>query len=119
MRNILLVGAGGALGSIARYLLAQLFASAAICGEWATLAVNVVGSFLIGLFVPTLGGAGYLFMAMGFCGGFTTFSTFSSQALHLFQAGERAAAALYVVASVVLSLLSAFLGICLADKFIK
>ena len=119
MKELLLVGAGGALGSMARYLVTLLFASLAVCSEWAILAVNVIGSFLIGMLVPLAGSCGYVFLAVGFCGGFTTFSTFSAQTLQLLQGGQRVAAVCYVVASVLFSLLSVLLGIYCGGKFFK
>lgn len=119
IKSLFLVGAGGALGSVARYVVSLLFAHFAICSHWATLAVNVIGSFLIGLAIPMLSNGAQLFAVVGFCGGFTTFSTFSSQALQLFQAGERLAAAAYVAVSVVVSVLMVLLGMYLAGKIIK
>ena len=119
IKNLLLVGAGGALGCIARYAVSLLFANFAICSHWATLVVNVVGSFLIGLAIPLLSGGAHLIAVVGFCGGFTTFSTFSSQAVQLFQAGERLTAAVYVAASLVVSVLMVLLGMFLAGKFVK
>ena len=119
IKNLLLVGAGGALGSIARYAVSLLFAHFAICSHWATLVVNVVGSFLLGLAIPLLSGGAHLIAVVGFCGGFTTFSTFSSQAVQLFQAGERLAAAAYVAVSLVVSIAMVLLGMFLAGKFVK
>ena len=119
IKNLLLVGAGGAVGSIARYAASMLFAHLAISGHWATLLVNIVGSFLIGLAIPLLSGGAYLFAVVGFCGGFTTFSTFSSQAVQLFQAGERLAAAAYVAVSLVVSIAMVLLGMFLSGKFVK
>ena len=119
IKSMLLVGAGGALGSIARYAVSLLFAHLAICSHWATLLVNVVGSFLIGLLIPMLSNGAYLFAVAGFCGGFTTFSTFSSQALQLFQAGERLTATVYVLASLVVSVLMVLLGMYVAGRFAK
>ena len=118
IKSLLLVGAGGALGSIVRYAVSMLFAHFSICSHWATLVVNVIGSFLIGLAIPLLNGA-HLFAVVGFCGGFTTFSTFSLQALQLFQAGERLTAATYVALSLVVSVLMVLLGMYLAGKFVK
>ena len=119
IRNLLLVSAGGALGSIARYAVSMLFAHFAISGHWATLLVNVVGSFLIGLAIPLVSGGAHLFAVLGFCGGFTTFSTFSSQAVQLFQAGERVTAAVYIVASLVISIAMVLLGMYVAGRFAK
>ena len=119
IKSMLLVGAGGALGSIARYAVSLLFAHFAICSHWATLLVNVVGSFLIGLLIPMLSNCAYLFAVVGCCGGFTTFSAFSSQALQLFQAGERLTATVYVLASLVVSVLMVLLGMYVAGRFSK
>ena len=112
------MGAGGALGSIARYAASMLFAHLAISGHWATLLVNIVGSFLIGLAIPLLSGSAHLFAVVGFCGGFTTFSTFSSQAVQLFQAGERLAA-VYVAVSLVVSIAMVLLGMYVTGRFVK
>lgn len=119
LRNILLVGAGGALGSVARYLLTLLFARMAWHGEAAILAANVVGSFLIGVAASAAGGGACLFAAVGFCGGFTTFSTFSSQTLALLQAGRMASAAAYVAASVVAGVAAASVGVYCGGRLFK
>ena len=119
IKSLLFVGAGGALGSIVRYAVSLLFAHLAISSHWATLLVNVVGSFLIGLAIPMLSNGAHLFAVVGFCGGFTTFSTFSVQAVQLFQAGERVTAAVYVAASLIVSVLMVLLGVYLAGKFVK
>ena len=119
LRSLLLVGAGGALGSIARYVVSMLFAYFAISAHWATMLVNIIGSFLIGLLIPLLSNGAKLFAVVGFCGGFTTFSTFSSQALQLFQTGERLTAMAYVTASVVVSIVMVLLGMYVAGRFIK
>ena len=119
IKSLLLVGAGGALGSIARYAVSMLFAHFAISSHWATLLVNVVGSFLIGLLLTVLSNGAYLFAVVGFCGGFTTFSTFSSQALQLFQSGERVTAVAYMALSVVVSILMVLAGMYVAGKLVK
>jgi CrcB protein len=119
IKSLLLVGAGGALGSIARYAVSMLFAHFAICSHWTTLLVNVIGSFLIGLSIPIFSNGAHLFAVVGFCGGFTTFSTFSSQALQLFQAGERLTASVYEAASVIVSIAMVLLGMFLAGKLVK
>ena len=119
IKNILLVGAGGALGSIIRYLITCLFTYLAICSELATLLVNIVGSFVIGLLIPASQNTLYLLMAVGFCGGFTTFSTFSAQAFQMLQNGQRTSAIVYILASVLISIAFVFLGIYLSEKYIK
>ena len=95
----LLVFVGGGLGALLRYLV-----SLAIEGPLATLAVNVAGSFLIGLMVAVPAGNLRLLLAVGLLGGFTTFSAFSLDALRLWQRGEPWLASAYVVGSVLLSL---------------
>ena len=95
----LLVFVGGGLGALLRYLV-----SLVVEGPLATLAVNVSGSFLIGLLVAVPAGNLRLLLAVGLLGGFTTFSAFSLDALRLWQRGEPLLAAAYVVGSVLLSL---------------
>jgi CrcB protein len=119
IKNILLVGAGGALGSIARYLITCLFTYLAISSELAILLVNIIGSFVIGLLIPASQNTMYLLMAIGFCGGFTTFSTFSAQALQMLQNGQRLSSIIYILASVLISISFVFLGIYLSEKYIK
>ena len=101
--NILLVAAGGALGSVLRYWV-QL-ALNATWFPWGTLAVNVCGSALIGILAGMgIAGPGRLLFITGVLGGFTTFSAFSLEAVELYQRSVLLAAA-YVAASVCLSLL--------------
>ena len=116
IQTLLLVGLGGALGAVGRYL-AVLGAARAFGAGFpvGTLAVNVVGSFLIGaLAILLMGprGASPLlpFVVTGFLGGFTTFSAFSLDALKLWQAGQAGLAAVYVLASVGLSLAAVVAG---------
>ncbi len=123
MLTLTAIFVGGGLGSVCRYLI-SLFVAERSSGAfpWGTLAVNVVGSFLIGLIVAAaarhfedLPEALRLGAAVGFCGGFTTFSTFSMEAVRLLRDGQTATALLYVGASVVLSLA----GFWLADLLIR
>ena len=108
---ILAVAAGGALGSVARYLVGIASTRAfGLSFPWGTLIINVAGSFLIGVFVEIfalkadLPQEARVFLTVGICGGFTTFSTFSLDAYVLMQRGEWLPAAAYVVASVLLSI---------------
>ncbi|MBS1569895.1 MAG: fluoride efflux transporter CrcB [Bacteroidetes bacterium] len=113
----LIVGLGGFLGSVARYLastqLTRLFPATF---PWGTFAVNVIGSLIIGLvfgFSQRYNWASpewRLFLATGFCGGFTTFSTFAYENLQLIQSGNYGLFALYATASVVLCIAGAALG---------
>jgi len=115
---LLAVAAGGALGSVARYLTGigatKLFG---LTFPWGTLLINIAGSFLIGVFVELfalkwdLPQEARVFLTVGFCGGFTTFSTFSLEAWLLMQRGEWDYAAAYIAGSVILSIAALILGL--------
>ncbi len=119
MITYLWVAIGGALGSMARYgcssLVANWFGQTFPLG---TLAVNVVGSLIIGFFATITGPDGRMlvpgemrqFVMIGLCGGYTTFSSFSLQTLSLAQDGEYLRAGLNVVGSVALCLLAVWVG---------
>ncbi len=108
---------GGGLGSLMRYGV-----QAAMHGRispflfpWATLSVNILGSFLIGMFYVlsarfNLSDETRLFLTTGLCGGFTTFSTFSQESLTLLRQGHYAAFALYTLASVAAGIAAALAG---------
>lgn len=109
--DFLLVGLGGALGSMLRYGMTLLCAAFNLSGNVATLAVNVLGSFLIGLLTGCCkDGSMLLLLTVGLCGGFTTFSTFSMQNVRLLQDGKIGLAAIYILATVVLCVIMAWLG---------
>ena len=119
----LAVAAGGALGSLARFWLgAAVMALTGPRFPWGTLLINVVGSAVIGLAAGLTLAGGRLamqpdlrvFVMVGICGGFTTFSAFSLQTLQLLQGGEALRASGYVVASVALCLASVWAGTMLA-----
>ncbi|NSX90593.1 fluoride efflux transporter CrcB [Agrobacterium tumefaciens] len=120
MLNIALVAAGGAIGSVFRYLVGVW--SVRLAGlnfPWGTLAVNVAGSFLIGLLVELVArrlNASMemrLFLVTGVLGGFTTFSSFSLDAVSLFERGTLGLSAVYVLASLVVSIAAVFAGLAL------
>ncbi len=113
------VALGGALGSVARFWVSVLIAGK--FGDkfpWGTLLANVSGSFLIGLLATTLGAESRhaaapplrLYLMVGVCGGYTTFSSFSLQTLDLIQKGQWLNAGLNVSLSVVLCLFGVWLG---------
>ncbi|MCX7123777.1 MAG: fluoride efflux transporter CrcB [Gammaproteobacteria bacterium] len=113
-----LVAAGSALGGVWRYLLADLINIFVKGFPLATLTVNVLGSFLIGIFFVYCSRSMHqeilrAFLMVGLMGGFTTFSTFSLDILSLFEEGKALFAGLYMLASVSLSLLGAYWGITL------
>ena len=115
------IAIGGALGSMARYASSNLVAGW-LGGHfpWGTLFINVLGSLVIGIFAALTGPGGRLhltvsndarlFVMIGICGGYTTFSSFSLQTLDLIQAGAWLRAGLNVVGSVVLCLIAVYLG---------
>ncbi len=114
---------GSALGGVGRHWCTMAGAAwFGIAFPWGTLFVNILGSFLIGLFFALTGPHGRLdvsldarlFVMTGFCGGFTTFSAFSLQVLTLFQDGAWLRGSAYVVASVVLCLIAVQAGYLLA-----
>ena len=119
LRDMLLVALGGALGSMARYALSLMATLCAISGLWATLAANSLGSLLIGISFVLLKGDAYLLAAVGFCGGFTTFSTFSLQSVELFQSGQKGLALLYIAGSLLLSIACVVAGMYCANRCIK
>ncbi len=102
------VAVGGALGASLRYLLTLAWPA-----PWGVLAVNVAGSFLMGLLAVRLAPSLAPLLLTGVLGGFTTFSAFSLDVLRLVEGGRWAAAALYVVGSVGLSLLACAAGLWL------
>ena len=113
------IAAGGAAGSVARYLLGALLAPRAPDFPWATLGINVGGSLLLGALAVLLAGPTHsptvrAGLTVGFCGGFTTFSTFSAETLALLEHGRHARAGGYVAASVVLGIAAAMAGAALA-----
>ena len=116
LKNFLFVGLGGALGSMLRYACTLLAQVAHISSNWATLFVNTTGSFLIGFCMAYCDKASLLlFLTVGLCGGFTTFSTFSSQSLNLLQTGRYGAGLAYILGTFTLCLLCVWLG-CLLGK---
>lgn len=121
IQNMLLIGAGGFLGSVLRYgsgqMMLKMFTSNHPIG---TFFVNIVGSLLIGLIFgmsekgATLTMNWKLFLAVGFCGGFTTFSTFAFENLNFLQSQQFMLSFLYISASLVLGLAAVYLGFWIA-----
>lgn len=110
---LLSVAAGGAAGSVLRYLVSKAAARYGV-GHWGTLAVNVAGCLLIGIFMAmvaqgSLSDKQKALLVMGVCGGLTTFSTFSWDAIQLFQRSPAMAVG-YILISMVSGLLAAWIG---------
>ena len=106
--NCLVVGIGGAIGTVCRYLLSLLPLKPQNGFPLITLGINVLGAFYIGLIVALAGENenidSYLLLLLkvGFCGGFTTFSTFSLESAYLLQNGSYITAISYIILSVIL-----------------
>lgn len=124
MLNVLLVAAGGAAGSVARYftnvgmlrLMGPTF-------PWGTLAVNIVGSMLIGMFAELImtkfsASEGLrLLLVTGFLGGYTTFSAFSWDIIMMVNRGDGLWALVYIAASILISLMAVMAGLALVRQF--
>jgi CrcB protein len=116
-RVVLLIGIGSFIGGVCRYysqqIISKFFPSPLPYG---TLSVNIIGCLLIGIIYGLsergnlLSPEWRLFLTTGFCGGFTTFSTFSYESIALIQDGEFLYLSLYIALSVILGLASTYLG---------
>ena len=116
IKNIAIVGAGSFIGGAARYIVSLAMKNASKGFPWATLLVNVLGCFLLGLLwgyfsrAASEGSSWALFLTVGVCGGFTTFSTFSKEALMMLQSGNIWCFAAYVAVSLIAGVTLAALG---------
>jgi fluoride exporter len=124
MREVLLVFIGGGLGSVVRFSI----------GKWvnsfhshhfplATLTINIVACLVLGVFIgladhkQIISASSRLFWTVGFCGGFSTFSTFSHENLHLLQSGLTGSLILYIGLSLVLCVAATFGGLYVGEQF--
>ena len=116
MLNCLFVGIGGFIGSVCRYLLGLLPLDNSQGFPVKTLITNVLGAFVIGVIVAVAAGndsvnpRSILFLKVGICGGFTTFSTFACETGTMMEKGQTGLAVLYVILSVVLGVLAVWGG---------
>ena len=114
------VALGSAVGGVGRYLMSLWLGSTSF--PWATLAINIIGSFLLGflLKIPLLPSSMSpevrAMLTVGFCGGFTTFSTFTAETIRLAQDGSWPKAAAYISASVLLGLVAGLAGLALGSQ---
>lgn len=123
IRTVIMVALGGALGSAARYVVSRVVQEqCATTFPLHTFVVNVVGCLLIGLVcglaarLDGLGDGLKLFLTVGFCGGFTTFSTFCNENLALLRGGALLTAALYAALSLFVGLLAVYAGLLIARQ---
>jgi len=112
IKNLLFVALGGAVGSMGRYLVSKYFETHF---PWGTFTVNILGSLLIGILTGIVAKGSLspemkLLLVTGFCGGFTTFSTFANETFSMMKAGDALLAAVYIGASVAIGVLAVFLG---------
>ena len=124
IKTLLLIGTGGFLGSISRFMASRFmqnnFPSAFPFG---TVFVNITGCFLIGLIYgfsersSLLTSEWKMFLAVGFCGGFTTFSTFANENLALLRDGDFFHFLIYTILSVFLGIAATFLGVLITKIF--
>ena len=123
MKLVLLIGAGGFIGSALRYLISLFIQNKVLSTfPFGTFAVNVLGCFLIGAVYAlsergNLSAEWRLFLATGILGGFTTFSSFSNETVSMIRDAQYGPALIYVGSSVILGLLATFFGIFLIKLF--
>jgi CrcB protein len=122
LKAFTLVGIGGAIGSIGRYLASQYIQSRFVSSgfPYGTFIVNITGCFLIGLIFAIAGKTDIqewrLFLITGVCGGYTTFSAFSYESLNLLRSGNIMHFCTYVAGSVILGLIATFIPIIVMQK---
>jgi len=123
MTHVIVVAVGGAVGSVARFVIGRAMIGAASSFPWGTLLINAVGCGLLGLLIG-LSEARFAvspevkaFVSIGLLGGFTTFSLFGLETVSMWQTGRSAAAAGYVVLSVAVALLAVWGGHRLGTAF--
>jgi len=117
VKQALLVFIGGGLGSMIRFGISKVFNNPENSFPIGTFGVNVIGSFLIGLFIglavkhsSSINTNTLLFLSTGFCGGFTTFSAFAQENYALLKAGDFTSFLIYTTASIFIGILAVFIG---------
>ncbi len=119
MKNLILVFIGGGFGSVLRYIIGKYLNNPESGIPYGTFAANILGSLLIGIILGlaaknnALNSNQTLILATGFCGGFTTFSTFAYENHILLKSGDFTSFAVYTIASFVVGFLAVFLGMFL------
>lgn len=120
LRNFLLVGLGGAAGSMLRFAAGLLIGSKNF--PWSTLLINIIGSLIIGIIMAysarnEIFSANWkLFLATGICGGFTTFSAFSYENLQLIQEGKLHLFVGYLLSSIIFGMAAVWIGYTIMER---
>jgi len=123
MLNVLAVGAGGFIGAVCRYLIGLVPLNETYVFPWKTFIINIVGCVVIGVIAVSVSRnvswnpQMLLFMKVGLCGGFTTFSTFALETADLMKNGHAPAAFVYVVLSAVIGIAVIFAVDYISGKF--
>ena len=118
LKSILFVGIGSFAGGVLRYIISYLMKNVSSYQTlpWATLIANLVGCFLIGIIFAIFSKYSntnnplYLLLATGFCGGFTTFSTFANESLQMIQSGNILGFVSYTLTSIIFGIILVWLG---------
>lgn len=123
MRSVLMVFIGGGLGSVVRYSLGKWISSLHTHHfPYGTLVANVLACFILGLVIgladhrQLFSPNARLFWTVGFCGGFSTFSTFSHETLYLFQGGFTLSSIIYVIFSLIFCVAAVYLGLFAGEQ---
>jgi fluoride exporter len=120
--GVLLIGAGGMIGALCRYFLGRLISTnIRSIFPWGTWTINLTGSLILGVFASyTHNGQVHELVwkacGVGFLGAYTTFSTFGFETIRLIESGEKKSAAIYVISSVILGILFAWIGYWLGNR---
>ena len=120
IKNILLVFIGGGLGSVCRYIISDINYFKKFAFPYPTLLINLLGCFLIGLALgwsiknSNIDSSLFILFTVGFCGGFTTFSTFSQESLTLINNNQLSHLFFYLFSSISIGIFSVFLGLKLS-----
>jgi len=123
MKQLILVFIGGGFGSALRFVIGKQFNSTTTGIPWGTFMANIIGSLIIGVILglaaknDSLTSNQTLLLATGFCGGFTTFSTFAYENHVFLKSGDFTSFALYTIGSFIVAFLAVFLGLFLAKSF--
>lgn len=123
MKQLLLVFIGGGFGSALRFVIGKYMNSTETGIPWGTFTANILGSLIIGIILglaaknDTLSSNQTLLLATGFCGGFTTFSTFAYENHVFLKSGDFTSFALYTIGSFIIAFLAVFVGLFIAKSF--